>query len=83
LLIAVGSYAAVRREAEKREAAAAKAAASTSLLTDPAFLTIGLQLARIVGMKKLVPILALGGLALGLMSHKTTSAKDDDDEDSD
>ena len=69
-LIAAGVYLVRKRQIEARAAARAKAAAS-SLLADPALLATGIQLVRLVGVKRLVPILAIGGLALGLMASRT------------
>jgi len=69
-LIAAGIYLVRKRQIEKRAAARAKAAAS-SLLADPALLATGIQLVRLVGVKRLVPILAIGGLALGLMAARS------------
>jgi len=34
----------------------------------------GIQLIRAVGVKKLIPILALGGLALGLLASRSNSS---------
>ena len=69
-LIAAGIYLVRKRQIEKRAAARAKAAAN-SLLADPALLATGIQLVRLVGVKRLVPILAIGGLALGLMAARS------------
>jgi hypothetical protein len=41
-----------------------------SLLTDPVLLATGLQVARAVGLKRLLPILAIGGLALGFLAGR-------------
>jgi hypothetical protein len=71
-LIAVGVYWVRKREIEARAAARAKAAAN-SLLSDPALLATGIQLVRLVGVKRLVPILAIGGLALGLMASRSAA----------
>jgi len=69
-LIAAGTYLVHKRQMEARAAARAKAAAR-SLLTDPALLASGIQIVRLVGVKRLVPILAIGGLALGLMASRS------------
>lgn len=69
-LIAAGIYMVRKRQIEARAAARAKAAAH-SLLADPALLATGIQLVRLVGVKRLVPILAIGGLALGLMASRS------------
>ncbi len=60
-------------QAAKEAAQSAKSAAST-IFSDPATLAIGLQLVRIIGVKRLVPLLAIGGIALGLFAsqrHRT------------
>jgi hypothetical protein len=69
-LIAAVIYLVRKREIEARAAVRAKAAAN-SLLADPALLATGIQLVRLVGAKRLVPILAIGGLALGLMAARS------------
>jgi hypothetical protein len=69
-LIAAVIYLVRKRQIEARAAARAKGAAN-SLLADPALLATGIQLARLVGVKRLVPILAIGGLALGLMAARS------------
>jgi hypothetical protein len=69
-LIVIGIYAARRRQIEARAAARAKSTAQT-LLSDPALLAAGIQIVRMVGVKRLIPILAVGGLALGLMAGRS------------
>jgi hypothetical protein len=56
-------------EAAREAAQSAKSTAST-LLSDPAVLAIGLQLVRIVGVRRLVPLLAIGGVALGFLASQ-------------
>src|ERR1700749_3908283 len=71
-LIAAVIYLVRKRQIEARAAARAKAAAN-SLLADPALLATGIQLVRLVGVKRLVPILAIGGLGLrGVGGRKQT-----------
>lgn len=72
-LIAAGTYLVHKRQMEARAAARAKAAAR-SLLTDPALLASGIQIVRLVGVKRLVPILAIGGLALGLLASRSQAS---------
>jgi hypothetical protein len=69
-LIAAGTYLVRKRQIEARAAARAKAAAS-SLLADPALIVTGIQIVRALGVKRLLPILAVGGLALGLMAGRS------------
>ena len=69
-LIAAVIYLVRKRQIEALAAARAKAAAN-GLLADPALLATGIQLVRLVGVKRMVPILAIGGLALGLMAARS------------
>ena len=69
-LIVIAVYAVLKRRAEARAAERAKFAAR-SLLADPMLLTTGLQIVRAVGVKRLIPILAVGGLALGLLAVRS------------
>jgi hypothetical protein len=49
-----------------------------SALADPMLVATGIQLVRAIGIKRLVPILAVGGLALGfLLSRNAVSASED------
>jgi hypothetical protein len=68
-LIAAGTYLVRKRQIEKRAAARAKAA-THNLLADPMVVATALQLVRAVGVKRLLPILAIGGVALGLMAAR-------------
>jgi hypothetical protein len=45
-----------------------------SALSDPMLVAAGLQVIRAIGVKKLIPILALGGLALGFLASRNSSA---------
>jgi hypothetical protein len=72
-LIAAGSYMVRKRQLEERAAQRAKAAAQSaahSLFADPMLLASGIQLARTIGVKRLVPILAVAGLALGIFAAR-------------
>lgn len=75
-LIAVGCYAAHKRktrrllEEAKRRAARAAAAAPASIFSDPAMIAIGVQLIRTIGVKRLIPLLAIGGLAVGFFASQ-------------
>ena len=44
------------------------------MLADPMVVAAGLQLIRTIGIKKLIPLLAVGGLALGLMVNRNHAA---------
>jgi uncharacterized membrane protein YqjE len=41
-----------------------------TFLADPMLVAAGIQVVRAIGVKKLIPILAVGGLALGLMMSR-------------
>ena len=76
LLAAIG-YTVQKREIANKPVETAKSGLSAAL-SDPMTLAIGLQIVRAVGVKRLVPLLAIGGIALGLMSR--SHAGDDDAE---
>ncbi|GKQ51753.1 hypothetical protein [Bradyrhizobium sp. Ce-3] len=82
-LIAVGVYTARKREMQRRAEKAAKAAksAAASMFADPALIATGLQIVRAVGVKRLVPILVVGGLALGLMASRGAASGGDNEPD--
>jgi hypothetical protein len=40
------------------------------MLADPMLVAAGLQVVRAIGVKKLIPILAVGGLALGFLASR-------------
>ena len=70
---------AAAREAAREAARSAKSAAS-SILADPMLLAAGLQVVGAVGVKKLIPILAIAGLALGFMMSRGASDTGDEAE---
>jgi hypothetical protein len=79
-LIAAGSYIARKKQIEKqieaRAEQAAKAAKSTAqtVLSDPMLVAAGIQVIRAIGVKKLIPILAVGGLALGFLASRANAS---------
>jgi hypothetical protein len=85
-LIAAAIYVNKKRQAELRAALAAAAAreaaksAASSMLADPMLLAAGLQLVRAVGLKKLIPLLAVGGVALGFLMSRNVAAASDEEE---
>jgi threonine/homoserine/homoserine lactone efflux protein len=60
-------------EAQARKAEAARSAVHTAL-ADPMLVAAGIQVVRAIGVKRLIPILAVGGLALGLLASRHASA---------
>jgi len=68
-LIFVGIHAARSREA-KRRAAERASSVTTGLLSDPRLIVTGIQVVQAIGVKRLVPLVAIGGLALGLLATR-------------
>ncbi|MET4800934.1 hypothetical protein [Bradyrhizobium sp. LB11.1] len=75
-LAAAGSYWGYKREMRTRARIAAERAAKAapSMLADPMLLATGLQIVRAIGVKRLLPILAIGGVALGIMASRAGGA---------
>jgi hypothetical protein len=71
-LIAAALYFARKKRARARAAEATKSALHTAL-ADPMLVATGIQLVRAIGLKRLIPILAVGGLALGLLAGRNAS----------
>lgn len=85
-LIAGGSYILRKRQIETRlRRAAEKAARATkstaqTVLSDPMLVAAGLQVIRAVGVKRLIPILAVGGLALGFLASRAAGSNSNSSE---
>jgi hypothetical protein len=60
----------VRKRQIKRRAAERARGTAHAFLADPMMVATGIQVIRAVGVKRLLPILAIGGLALGLMAGR-------------
>src|SRR5207245_3074017 len=77
-VIAAGCYIARKKQVEARAARAAETAKSAmqTALSDPVLLAAGLQVIRAIGVKKLRPILAVGGWVLGFLASRNTSPDD-------
>ena len=74
-LTAVGTYWGYKREMRKQARIAAERAAksaASSMLADPMLVATGLQIVRAIGIKRLLPILAIGGVALGIIASRAT-----------
>jgi hypothetical protein len=77
-LIAAICYAVRRNQIRAEAERAAKAA--PSMLADPMVVAAGLQIVRAIGVKRLIPIIAVAGLALGVMASRSASASSTPDE---
>jgi len=75
-LIAAGSYM-VRKRRIKAEARENAKSAMQTALADPMVVAAGLQVIRAIGVKKLIPILAVGGLALGFLASRGATTSDE------
>ena len=71
-MIAAISYMVRKRQTQARVATAARTAAQ-SAFADPMIMAAGLQVVRAIGVKRLLPILAIGGIALGLLASRQTT----------
>lgn len=71
-VIAAGCYIVRKNHVKARAAETAKSAVQTAL-ADPMLVAAGIQVIRAIGVKKLIPILAVGGLALGLLASRNSS----------
>jgi bacteriorhodopsin len=68
-MIAAIAYMVRKKQIKVRAEHAAKSTAQ-SLLADPMLVAAGIQVVRAIGVKKLIPILAVGGIALGFMMSR-------------
>lgn len=66
-ILAAICYAHQKRQIERKPAAPAKSSLQTAL-SDPMMLAVALQAVRTIGFKRLIPLLAIGGIALGLLA---------------
>ncbi len=71
-MVAAASYMMRKRKIETRVKETTKSAAQT-MLADPMLVAAGIQLVRAIGIKKLIPIIAVGGLALGYLASRGQS----------
>jgi hypothetical protein len=69
-------YTVRKKRIRKREVEHAKSAAQ-SVLADPMLVAAGIQVIRAIGIKKLIPILAVGGLALGFLASRGGASTDE------
>jgi hypothetical protein len=68
-LIAATSYMVRKRQLKAKAAAVAHSAVRTAL-ADPMLMAAGLQVVRAIGIKRLLPLLAVGGIALGFLASR-------------
>lgn len=68
-LLAATCYAVRKRQVRRKPVEQAKSAMQTAL-SDPMMLAAGLQIVRTIGIKRLIPIIAVGGIALGVLASR-------------
>jgi hypothetical protein len=68
----------VRAKRIKARAAEHRTSPLQSALADPMLVATALQLVRAIGVKRLIPILAVGGLALGFLATRGAARAGDD-----
>ena len=71
-MIAAICYMVRKNQVQRRVEQATKSTAQT-MLADPMLVAAGIQVIRAIGVKKLIPILAVGGLALGFLASRGQS----------
>ncbi len=73
-LIAAGCYMVRKNQVKARAAHAAETSKSAvqTALADPMLVAAGIQVIRAVGVKKLIPILAVAGLELGFLASRNS-----------
>lgn len=72
-LIAAGGYIVYKKQIKAHAAKTARSAVQ-SALSDPMLVAAGIQVIRTIGIKKLIPVLAVAGLALGLLASRNNAA---------
>ena len=72
-LIAAGCYMVRKNQVKARVEEPPKSAMQTAL-ADPMLVAAGIQVIRAIGIKKLIPILAVGGLALGFLASRNAAS---------
>ena len=77
-LISALAYVLYMRET-RRGAAEAEKSAIAAALSDPAMIAVAVQVARAVGIKRLLPLLAIAGVAFGLSAHRRRDGADQTD----
>jgi hypothetical protein len=84
VVAAVSCAVAQRRTAEQARVALAARSSSATAWADPRYLTMGLQIGRSLGWKRILPLAAVGILAAGLakewIGRSSASSEEDDDE---
>jgi hypothetical protein len=76
-LIAAVGYMMRKRRLKVVHATENAKSAMQSALADPMLVAAGIQVIRAIGIKRLIPILAIGGVALGFLANRASSSSDE------
>jgi uncharacterized membrane protein YqjE len=71
-LIGIIFYA-IRKSRNRRHAEETTKSALQTALADPVVIAASIQAVRAIGVKRLIPLLAVGGVALGLLANRPSS----------
>ena len=71
--LAATCYLVRKRQIRRQPVKAAKSSLQTAL-SDPMVMAAALQVVRVVGVKRLIPLIAIGGIAFGLFSKRSKAA---------
>ena len=77
-LLAAICYMVRKRQIRKRPVEAAKSTMQTAL-SDPMVFAAGLQIVRTIGLKRIIPLVAVGGIALGLLASRRVDSSAPDE----
>ncbi len=77
-LVAAIGYAVRKRQIKKKPVEATKSTMQAAL-SDPMVLAAGLQIVRTIGLKRIIPLVAIGGIALGLMANRRAADAADEE----
>ncbi|WP_424628208.1 hypothetical protein [Bradyrhizobium sp. SYSU BS000235] len=75
-LLAAMSYAVQKRQQVNKPKPPSPSAMQAAL-SDPMVLAAGLQIVRTIGIKRIIPLLAIAGAALGFMANRNAAAKEE------
>lgn len=78
-MLAAICYAVRKRQIRKKPVEAAKSTMQAAL-SDPMVLAAGLQIVRTIGLKRIIPLIAVGGIALGLLANRRQTTEEEPEE---
>jgi len=69
-LATIGCYLYAKRQSKRHLPAKVAKSALATAMSDPMMVEIGFQIVRAVGVKRMLPLLAIGAVAFGLMAQR-------------